>query len=644
MRWASAVASSTASAAGSHGFPRALTSFIGRADEIDSLTTLLARHHLVTVTGPGGVGKTRLAAEVTSRISQRSSDRIWLADLAAVRDPQQVPAIIAATLGAQLRVGRPIMQAVAEVLAGEQSLLVLDNCEQVVLAVAEFCAELLSLSDEIRILATSREPIGVAGEARLRLYPLTALGPAAAAPAEAPGVALFADRVRLTDPDFTLTTESATLAEQIVARLDGLPLAIELAAARCESLGLTQLLRLLDEPLGVLTEGARTAPPRQRSLRATVDWSYQLMSEQQRRVFRRIAIFPGSFTLGAAEAVAGRQARPAVLHLVDCSLLTPPADGPDGSTRYLMLQSLRAFGLEQLARSGDQESAAAALCAYAMTAAQGAAHGMHDPGGEPAAARWFDTEDPLLHQALSWALEHDRAKALELAIALSAWWQLRGRALTGYPLLHRALRGHAGHDQAWFVASTWLGRLAHSTAQWHPALTHFDAVCDGLASGPPSTGLVDGLAGRSGTLRNLSRLPEATEAAHRALGFAQQLRYAEGEALALTQLSLAAGYGGDTRTAMQRALQAAHVDSTRMPDRISTAGGARPDNRADGLRRTGPGPSDLRAGPDIRPDGGRCRRAGRLSVLHHAHRATGTRVRRCRGTYSRVPAPDRRVG
>ena len=583
------MASTTASAAGNHGFPRALTSFVGRADEVDSLTRLLARHQLVTVTGPGGVGKTRLAAEVTRRISERSGDQIWLVELAAVRDPRQVPALVAAALGGQQRVGRSITQAVAEVLAGEQSLLVLDNCEQVVDAVADFCAALLSRTDDVRVLATSREPIGVAGEARLRLRPLPAQGPAppapaapapaapapaapapaAPAPAEAAGVVLFADRVRLIDPDFELTPESAALARQIVARLDGLPLAIELAAARCESLGLSQLLRLLAEPLGVLTQGARTAPPRQRSLRATVDWSYQLMSDQQRRVFRRVAIFPGSFTLPAAAAVAGRAAGPAVLHLVDCSLLAPPADAPDGSARYLMLGSLRAFALEQLARSGEQEGAAAALCAYAVTAAQAAAHGMHVPGGEPAAARWFDTEDALLHQALSWALENDPARAPELAVALSAWWQLRGRALTGYPLLHRALRGHSGRDRAWFAASTWLGRLAHSTAQWHPALAHFDAVCDGLASSPPSTELVDGLAGRSGTLRNLSRLPEATDAAQSALGLAQQLRYAEGEALALTQLSLAAGYSGDTRTAMQRALQAAHVDETRLPDRMS---------------------------------------------------------------------------
>ena len=568
------MASATASAAGNRGFPRALTSFVGRADEVGSLTRLLTRHQMVTVTGPGGVGKTRLAAEVTRRISERSGDQIWLVELAAVRDPRQVPALVAAALGGQQRVGRPIMQAVAEVLAGEQSLLVLDNCEQVVDAVAEFCAELLSRTDDVRVLATSREPIGVAGEARLRLRPLPAQGRAAPAPAapalaEAPGVVLFADRVRLIDPDFELTAESAALARQIVARLDGLPLAIELAAARCESLGLSQLLRLLAEPLGVLTEGARTAPPRQRSLRATVDWSYQLMSDQQRRVFRRVAIFPGSFTLPAAAAVAGRAAAPAVLHLVDCSLLAPPADAPDGSARYLMLGSLRAFALEELARSGEQESAAAALCAYAVTAAQAAARGMHVPGGEPAAARWFDTEDALLHQALSWALENDPARARGLAVALSAWWQLRGRALTGYPLLHRALRGQSSRDRAWFAASTWLGRLAHSTAQWHPALTHFDAVCDGLASGPPSTELVDGLAGRSGTLRNLSRLPEATDAAQSALRLAQQLRYAEGEALALTQLSLAAGYSGDTRTAMQRALQAAHADETRLPDRIA---------------------------------------------------------------------------
>ncbi len=443
-----------------------------------------------------------------------------------------MPAVVAALLGGQQTTGRTVIHAAAQVLARERSLLVLDNCEHVVAAVAQVCDELLSLSDEIRILATSREPIGVAGEARMRLRPLPVEGPGLAELTESAGVALFVDRVRLVDPAFELTAESVGLVRQIVARLDGLPLAIELAAARCESLGLAQLLERLDEPLAVLTAGARTAPLRHRSLRGTVDWSYQLLSEHQRDVFRRIAIFPGPFTLDAAEALVGRRAGSTVLHLVDCSLLTPPADAGDGDARYRMLESVRAFGIDQLTRSGERDSAEAALVAYALTAVQGAAAGMRAAGGEAAAARWFDAEDVLLHHALSCALDRDADAALRLAVAMSAWWQLRGRALTGYQMLHRAQDSHREKDEWWFAAHKWLGRLAHSTAQWHPALAHFSAVCEGLASRPPSTDLVDGLAGRSGTLRNLSRLPEANEDALGALSLARQLRYAEGEIFA----------------------------------------------------------------------------------------------------------------
>ncbi len=553
---------------GAFGFAHALTTFVGRADEVDRLTRLLSGHRLVTLVGPGGVGKTRLAAEVTRQITDRFGDRVRLVELAPVREPERVPAVVAALLGGQQRTSRAVIHAVAEVLARERSLLVLDNCEHVVSAVAEVCDELLSLSDEIRILATSREPIGIAGEARMRLRPLAVKGPGAPEHANSAGVALFVDRVRLVDPAFELTAESAELVRQIVARLDGLPLAIELAAARCESLGLAQLLERLDEPLAVLTDGARTAPLRHRSLRGTVDWSYQLLSERQRDVFRRVAIFPGPFALGAADALVGRRAGSTVLHLVNCSLLTPPTDAADGGARYRMLESVRAFGIDQLTRLGERDSAEAAMVAYALAGAQGAAAGMRASNGEAAAARWFDAEDALLHQALSWALDHDIDTALRLALAMSAWWQLRGRALTGYQLLHRALQSHREKDDSWFAAHKWLGRLAHSTAQWRPALEHFSAVCEGLASSPPSTDLIDGLAGRSGTLRNLSRLPEANEDAHKALSLARQLQYAEGEALALTQLSLAGGYASDAHTAMQWALQAAHLDGTGIPDRV----------------------------------------------------------------------------
>ena len=270
-------------------------------------------------------------------------------------------------------------------------------------------------------------------------------------------MALFADRARQADAHVDLSGEAGAAVARLVARLDGMPLAIELAAARVESLGVGQLLDRIDDRFALLAGGDRLAAPRQRSLAATVEWSYQLLSEDERQVFRRLAVFPGPFTLEAAETVAGAGAGPAVLHLVDCSLLAPPRTGPDGRARYLMLETLRAYGLERLAEAGEQPRAAAGLARYALQVAEQAAAGMQAGAGELAAARWLDAEDPTTQQALAWALEHDPGTALRLAMALTTWWRLRGRAVTGYALL-RAAAGHTAPGQdAWFAAQLLAG-------------------------------------------------------------------------------------------------------------------------------------------------------------------------------------------
>src|SRR5215831_20250291 len=341
-----------AAAAGVHGFPAVLTSFVGRAEQLAEVAGLLGECRLVTVTGPGGVGKTRLAGEVARGVAGRFADGVWLAELAGVGDPALVPAVVAGALGLHLAAGVRLAQAVA----GQQLLLVLDNCEHLAAAAADLCGALLLAADDVRVLATSREPLGVPGEARYRLPPLGLAGPGGpAGVAGSEAVVLFADRARRADPHFTLGAGSGLVAGQIVARLDGMPLAIELAAARVEALGLRQLLDRLDDRFRLLVGGDRQAEARHRSLAAAVDWSYQLLSEPERRVLRAVSVFPGPFTLEAAEAVAGPDASLAVLHLVDCSLLTAPQEGPDGRPRYLMLETLRAFGAERLAEAGGQE-------------------------------------------------------------------------------------------------------------------------------------------------------------------------------------------------------------------------------------------------------------------------------------------------
>ena len=299
---------SPASAGGMHGFVPALTSFVGRAGPVREVAGLLDRGRLVTVTGPGGTGKTRLAAEVARQVAGRFADGAWLVELAPVAGPAQVAAVVAAALGVRDQPGVPAAEAVAQVLARQQLLLVLDNCEHVIGAAAELCAGLLAACDDVRVLATSREPLAVAGEARYRLAPLALPDPAdLAEAARAEAVALFADRARSADARFALTGETTPMVAGLVARLDGMPLAIELAAARVEALGVAQLLDRLDDRFALLAGGNRTAPSRQRSLAATVEWSYQLLEEHERTSVPRGVGVPGPVHAGGGRG--GRRGR-----------------------------------------------------------------------------------------------------------------------------------------------------------------------------------------------------------------------------------------------------------------------------------------------------------------------------------------------
>src|ERR1700691_10286 len=258
-------------AAGSmHGFPAALTSFVGRVAVVDQIAGQLSQYRLVTVTGPGGAGKTRLAGEVARQVAGRVADGVWLGELAAVRDPAQVAAAVAAALGIRGLPPASAADALAHALARRQLLLVLDNCEHVIGAAAELCGGLLLGADDIRVLATSREPLQIAGEARYRLAPLTLPDPDSPAdPDGSEAVPLFADRACRADVSFALDGQTAPVVARLVARLDGMPLAIELAAARVEALGMAQLLDRIDDRFTLLEAGDRLAAGRQRGARAT---------------------------------------------------------------------------------------------------------------------------------------------------------------------------------------------------------------------------------------------------------------------------------------------------------------------------------------------------------------------------------------
>ena len=549
-----------------HGFPVVLTSFVGRAGAVCQVAGLLEQYRLVTVTGPGGVGKTRVAGEVAIQVAGRFADGAWLAELAAVRDPAQVAPAVAVALGVREQPGVPAADALMRVLARQQLLMALDNCEHVIGAAAELCAGLLQACDDVRILATSREPLRIAGEAAYRLAPLLVPGPGDTGDEVAGAVALFADRARAADARFALTDQNRRDVVHLVARLDGMPLAIELAAARAEALGVSQLLESLDGRLALLAGGDRLAAGRHRSLAAAAEWSYQLLDEAERRVFRLLSVFPAPFTLEAAEAVVGQEAARVVLRLVECSLLVPPGTGPDGRPRYGMLETLRDYGAGLLAEADEQGDAEAALAGYMLRVAEQAVTAQSVSTGEAAAARWLDAEDASMRHVLARAVGHDLDTALRLAAALAWWWELRGRLPGQRPVLSElAARAEPGSDR-WRAMQSWLGWTLMSTGDLARTLKHCTAVLDVIGDREPSRALVDCLNLQSITLSNLGRVPEAAERGRRALALARQLGYRSGQADAISALSIATMYAGDLDDAARLARQAGQI-----PDITGTA-------------------------------------------------------------------------
>ena len=580
-----------------HHFVVPLTSFVGRASEIAEVARLLGEYRMVTLAGPGGVGKTRLAAELAAQLAERFTDGVWLVELAAVSAPDQVASAVAAAFGVPQTPGVAPADSLVAALACQQVLLVLDNCEHVAGAVAELCGTLLRAADDVRVLATSREPIGFAGEARYRLAPLGLPGVDEAGNRDrqhsseftgSEAIDLLADRARRVDRHFALTAQMAPLAARLVRQLDGIPLAIELAAAQLEALGVEQLLDRIRGSLGLLVGGDRLAVTRHSSLTAAVDWSYQRLSPQEQRAFRALAAFPGPFTMGGAEAVAGLDVAPVVLRLVDCSMLVPPSAGSDGRSRYAMLETLRAYAAQRLAVSGDRAGVMKRLTGYAVQVAEQAAAELEVSTAELAAATWLDAEAAMIQQLLEWAREHDPDAALRLALALAPWWQLRGRSVAGYetlravaavaaragtPVAATAAERIAGIPQS-LRAELWLGHLAYSTHDLPAALGHYDAVLAERAvadAAPPApdAGSVrvraEALAGQASALRGLGRVEDAAEAADQALELARQTTYPAAEVLALAELALAAHYSGERELLLARARQACQAEPGRVP-------------------------------------------------------------------------------
>ena len=459
----------------SQGFPTQLTSFVGRNAELSQVRELLSENRLVTLTGAGGAGKTRLAIEVAGRLSGKFDDGVWCVDLAPITDPDLAPVTVARALGLPDQAGRSTMDTLTRFLADRQMLVMLDNCEHLLDASAALTNALLGAAPGLTLLATSREPIGVAGEVSWRVPSLSLADEA---------IELFTDRARRARPDFVVTEDNATVVAEICARLDGLPLAIELAAARVRALSLSEILDSLHDRFRLLTGGARTAVRRQQTLRASVDWSHALLTEPERVLFRRLAAFVGGFDFDAAQTVASGdeierfQVLDLLTLLVDKSLVA--ADDSRGRTRYRLLETVRQYALEKLGESGEADAVRARHRDHytAMAAALDA------PAGRDYERRLeqANIEIDNLRAAFGWSRENsDIELALALASSLQPLWQARGRISEGRTWFDTALayldvqrpevadsvRARALADEA--MLDTWAGAAA-STDQAEQAL------------------------------------------------------------------------------------------------------------------------------------------------------------------------------
>ena len=406
--------------------PLQLSSFVGRDEELIGIAKALGRERLVTLTGVGGVGKTRLAMQVAAEVLPNYGDGAWFCELAAANDDDAFVQLVAATLGVRSRQGVTLEEGVVEHLRRKQLLLVLDNCEHLLDAAATLAERLLQECAGLRVLATSREGLAVPGEQvwPVRSLPVPSRAAGASVIATSDAVRLFAARAESARPGFVLDEANAGPVAEICRRLDGIPLAIELAAARVSSMRPVDLAARLDERFRLLTGGRRTAVERHQTLRATVDWSYSLLTERERAVFDRLGVFAGSFDIGTAEEIAsGEGLEPwdvvdAIASLVDKSLVVDE-EAPGGSIRYSMLETLRAYARERLDQGGTPDEWRLRHARHYADVAGEIGVGLIGPNEVAWRARLVLELDDL-RAAVIWALDRDSDDESEYALDIIA--------------------------------------------------------------------------------------------------------------------------------------------------------------------------------------------------------------------------------
>ncbi|MER7829801.1 LuxR C-terminal-related transcriptional regulator [Streptomyces sp. NPDC095602] len=452
--------------------PAERTGFVGRAAELDAVARELERHRLVTLTGPGGVGKSRVALRAAARLRERFPDGVWLVELSALRDPDALPATLAAVLGLPERPGAPPLDAVVDGLREKRLLVVLDTCEHLIDACGTLSDVLLREAEGVAVLATSRQPLDVPGERCVPVGPLEGDD----------AVELFARRAADVVPDFAVTPDNRARVAALVERLDGVPLALELAAVRLRAVPLAELVARLDRPLRVLTGGRRCALDRHRSLRAAIGWSYELCTPGERLLWTRLSVFRGPFTLSAAETVcagsglAGEEVLEALVGLVDKSVLRRVGDE---GTRYVLPDAVRRFGGELLERSGTaglfrdrhleaHASLARRLWTGLLTPSQAASYRAVREGAA-------DVRAALRH---AYGSGGRAVRGLRLAARIAPYWRAAGASAEGRQWIDEGLElvPEECRERAWGLFAT--GLLAVWSADRALAAERFTAAVE----------------------------------------------------------------------------------------------------------------------------------------------------------------------
>jgi len=430
-----------------NNLPGQLTTFIGRDEELARLREAIGETRLLTLTGAGGAGKTRLALQLAADLLERFPDGVWWVDLAPISDPDLVAEALAGVLGVRPLPSMTMLEACANYLSSARALVALDNTEHLLAASAEVAEALLHACPDLIVVATSRTPLGVPGETDWRVPPLSLPPPerrrdTVEALGQFDAVRLFIERARKARPNFAVTNDNAPAVAEICMELDGLPLAIELAAARARMMSVEQIAAGLGDRFHLLTGGTRTVLPRHQTLRASVDWSHELLSDAERTLLRRLSVFAGGFTLDLAEAVCSDNllAPVAILDLltslVDKSLVL--AEDRAGAVRYRLLETVRQYGVERLLAAGEADMARDRHRDAMLDLAEQIAPQLHTLRQR----EWLtvlDGEAANLTVALERAADTDGERALRLSVALTFWWRLRGLLRAGERGFTRAL-------------------------------------------------------------------------------------------------------------------------------------------------------------------------------------------------------------